>query len=383
MLLKSVLTFGGLFCSLLLSAADPVKLQLPEKIYAVPGVESNVYFDNIVLVPNADVFVFDVDCSKGRNDQKRWRFTPTDKDVGEHDWSVRVLDAAGQVSEGKTKLVVTPANAGKGKGISILVVGDSLTNASVYPARLFELMKGENNPSLKMIGSNGPEWKPQKDGVAHEGWGGWTWGTCLTKIACYAKKDPKPWDVPSPFLVVKDGKGKLDFQEYLKKYNDGKAPDFITVQLGVNDIFGAKDDNVDFVIKQIFENADLLLAEFRRVAPNAVIGVGLVTPGAKTQDAFGSNYACGQTRWQYKKNQHRLNEAMLKKFQSYPDKKVFLIPTNVNLDCENNFPTVSEAVNGGNTAKITRQSNGLHPAVAGYNQIGDTFYAWLKYQLSK
>lgn len=150
------------------------------------------------------------------------------------------MDGNGTLAEGKTKLIVSPANAGRGKRISILVVGDSLTNATVYPTRLFELTQGEKNPRLKMIGSNGPNRKPQKNGVAHEGWGGWAWKTFITKTAPYAKKDPKPWDVPSRFLVVKDGKGKLDFQAYLDQYNDGKAPDFITVQLGVNDIFGAK-----------------------------------------------------------------------------------------------------------------------------------------------
>lgn len=379
---KILLAATFLFSALVL-CADSLKLQLPEKIYAVPGIETNVYFDNIVLTPNSDFYVFDVDCRKGRNDQKRWRFVPTDKDVGEYDWNVKVMDGSGTLAEGKIKLIVSPANAGRGKKISILVVGDSLTNATVYPTRLFELTQGEKNPRLKMIGSNGPNRKPQKNGVAHEGWGGWSWETFITKTAPYAKKDPKPWDVPSRFLVVRDGRGKLDFQAYLDQYNDGKAPDFITVQLGVNDIFGAKDENVDQKIKDILQSADTLLAEFRRVAPNAKIGIGLVTPSARSQDAFGSNYNCGQTRWQYRKNQHRLNEAYLKKFTNHPDKNISIIPTNVNLDCENNFPVFSEPVNTGNAAKITRQSNGVHPASAGYRQIGDTFYCWLKYQLNK
>jgi hypothetical protein len=79
---------------------------------------------------------------------------------------------------------------------------------------------------------------------------------------------------------------------------------------------------------------------------------------------------------------------MLKKFANYPDKKVFLIPTAVNLDCENNFPARKEAINGvpvkgSRNTTIIRQSNGVHPAGAGYHQMGDTFYCWLKYQLSK
>lgn len=101
--------------------------------------------------------------------------------------------------------------------------------------------------------------------------------------------------------MAKDGKTKLDFQAYLDQYNEKKAPDFITVQLEVNDIFYAKDNNIDNVIEMIFKDVDILLGEFRRAAPDTIIGVGLVTPGAKSQDAFCANYNCAYTRWQYKK----------------------------------------------------------------------------------
>ena len=59
-----------------------VRLLVPEKIYAVPGIEMNVYFNNIVTVINPANYVFDVNCEKGRNDVKRWRFTPEKGDVG-------------------------------------------------------------------------------------------------------------------------------------------------------------------------------------------------------------------------------------------------------------------------------------------------------------
>lgn len=59
-----------------------------------------------------------------------------------------------------------------------------------------------------------------------------------------------------------------------------------------------------------------------------------------------------------------------------------MIPTNVGLDTENNFLTKLERVNGQNKTIITRQFNGVHPAASGYNQMGDTYYAWLKYQLA-
>lgn len=362
--------------------SNAVSLQLPQAIYAVPNVEINVYFDNIILAINPDNYVFDVDCRKGTNQQKRWTYVPTPEDKGTYDWSITVIGQQGIVAEAKTKLVVTAEDSGVGKSTTVLIVGDSLTNATVYPTRLFELMKGDKNPTFRMIGTNGPGGKPQPDGVAHEGWGGWTWGTFLYKTKASKAVNPPPYDRPSAFLKIdENGQGTFDFQMYLDKTNNGNPPDFIMIQLGVNDVFGAKDDNIENTCKAIMNNADKLIAEFRKGAPNALIGVGLVTPGAKSQDAFGENYKCGQTRWQYKKNQHRLNQVMLEKF-SGKDPKVILIPTSINLDCENNYPTRHDVINLGNTQKITRQNNGVHPSPAGYRQMGDTYYAWLKAALN-
>ena len=361
---------------------NKVKLQLPPAIYAVPGIESNIYFDNVVNVINPDNYVFDVTCAKGRNDQKRWRYTPAAGDKGVFPLKLTVLSANGVEAEGTTQLIVTPAESGTGKNISVLVIGDSLTAASVYPQRMYDLLKANGHPGVKFIGTTG-----RKNSLAkHEGYGGWAWNTFLTKKNPTKVKPGtavSPRHRASPFLF----NGKFDLTRYLKENNNGKAPDFITIQLGVNDVFGATDKNQAETIAKILQNADNLLGALRKEAPNAIIGVGLVTPGAKTQDAFGSNYANGQTRWQYKKNQHALNAAMLKKFANYPDKKVFLVPSCVNLDCENNFPVRKEAVNGpdfkGNQRTVIRQSNGVHPAPTGYNQMGDTFYCWIKYQLSK
>ena len=346
------------------AVTNKVKLQLPPAIYAVPGIETSIYFDNVVCVINPENYVFDVTCTKGRNDQKRWRYTPKADEKGTFDLELTVLSDKGVEAVAKTKVIVTPAAA------------------SFYPRRMRELLTANGHPQVKFLGTTGRK----GSNALHEGYGGWAWRTFLnkttpTKVAPGGKTFPR--HKASPFLFD----GKFSLKRYLQTHHNGMIPDFITIQLGVNDVFGAKDENQAEVIKNILGHADMLIANLRKDAPNAIIGVGLVTPGASTQDAFGSNYACGQTRWQYKKNQHALNEAMLKKFADYPDKKVFLVPSNVNLDCENNFPVRKEAVNGptvkGAANLIIRQSNGVHPAPAGYNQMGDTFYCWIKYQLSR
>jgi lysophospholipase L1-like esterase len=389
MKVKNIL--AALACAATLSAAaqsptpaaaqapkENLRLAMPKTVYAVPGHEINIYFDNIILTPNIKNYLIDVDCKYGRHDQDRWRFTPNDSTDASFPVKITVSDASGKtLGEASSTVRVTPANAGAGKDISVLVIGDSLTDASAYPKEMARLFKAEGNPSVKFIGSHAGGGKTPAEGdTAHEGRGGWTW-------AGYCERwtdDPKdkPYRQKSPFLVMKDGKPTLDFNAYLEKYNGGKAPDFIIVFLGINDIFGAKDENVDQTIDRIFQSADKLLGEFKKTCPNVKIGLGLTPPPAGTQDAFGSNYGCGQTRWQYCKNQRRLVERMTEKFQGSEKDNIFLVPLFVNINCADNYPKVTEPVNAGNSAKVTRDSNGVHPAAAGYNQIADSFYYWLK-----
>lgn len=153
--------------------------------------------------------------------------------------------------------------------------------------------------------------------------------------------------------------------------------------LGINDIFNAQDDTIEGSMADIFVSMDRLLVALRAAAPTARIGVALITAGAGSQDAFGKNYTCRQTRWQYRKNQHRLNKAMAAKFADANPCAITLIPACVNLDCVNNFPQVTEAINQDNPEQVTRLNNGVHPASTGYNQIGDTFFCWLMAQLAR
>ena len=74
---------------------------------------------------------------------------------------------------------------------------------------------------------------------------------------------------------------------------------------------------------------------------------------------------------------------MAKHFASRINDEFVMIPSNVNLDTENNFPAKAVRINVQNTAKVVLQDNGVHPDATGYRQMGDSFYAWLKYLLAK
>jgi len=366
-----------------LSAAD-VRLLVPEKIYAVPGVEMNVYFNNIVTVINPANYVFDVDCEKGRNDLKRWRFTPRKEDVGTWKWKITVIGESGTVAEAESELVVVPEDAGKGRRFSLLIVGASQTRQGFYPNRVAELMQRPGNPEFVSIGTRiGARGKgPGR----HEGYGGWRWDSFLTRwgYAGDAKNDGmhpnRPLNFNSPFLFPdRDGKGVFDLKKYFEINNGGKAPDAVSFQLGLNDFFLATDETISEVTKKSTDNMEKLIAKFRELDPAPAIFVFQHIPGAG-QDGFGKSYASRRTSWQYRKNLDHYNRALLKKSKEL---KFNIVPVYINIDTENNYPTVTEPVNGGNPALTVRQNNGVHPAKAGYDQMGDTLYCVLKAWLAR
>lgn len=357
--------------SLLLSlsgAAEEIPLLMPPVIYATPGVEMNVYFDNIVRVSNPANYNFDVDCPKGRNDAKRWRFTASNEDAGTFKWKLTVYKDDAKVGEAEASLIVSPSDAGKGKSITYLAVGASTTEATIYPARVYELMQKEGNPEFKMVGSMAGHKKPAtpEDKIVHEGYGGWTYQTFLNRP-------------DSPFIID----GKLDFKAYCDKFNNGKAPDFISVMLGANTAFGMNENNMTKETAKMVKDMETLLTEFRRVGPDTQIGLALVYPCASSQDAFGANYKCKITRSQYIRYQFALNNALLESFSKMNDPKISIVPNVINMDGENNFPSSEETVNAASQKKTMVQNNALHPNRAGYIQYGDSFYSWLKCRLAQ
>src|SRR4051794_12719619 len=82
------------------SAADfpgSVRLALPHVIYAVPGIETNIYFDNVVLVVNPANYIFDVSSDMGFQYDERWTYTPQPSEVGDHPIMLEVRDESNAV----------------------------------------------------------------------------------------------------------------------------------------------------------------------------------------------------------------------------------------------------------------------------------------------
>lgn len=350
-----------------------LQLTLPETAYAVVGVPFSIYFDNIVLTQAPQHYQFKVEAALGKTEARRWTVTPTSAQVGDHPVRIRIADAKGApVAEGGLTLKVAPSNAGEGKPLRLLIVGDSLTHASLYPNEIARLLSTPGNPQWTMLGTHKPSGAAK--GVAHEGYGGWTWAAFLTKYDAKASAPPDPKTPPrksaSPFLFPDvSGKPVLDLPRYFRESCENQPPDVVTFLLGINDCFGAKVDDpvaVDATIKTVLDNAERLIAAFHAAAPKAVFAVGLTTPPNDRQEAFVANYQEKYTRWGWKRIQHRLVQVMLQRLAHREKDGIYLVPTELNLDPIDGYPN----------------NNGVHPNAVGYAQIGDSFYAWLKHFLA-
>ncbi|QDU04492.1 GDSL-like Lipase/Acylhydrolase [Gimesia chilikensis] len=343
-----------------------LQLTLPPMIYAVPGVEMSIYFDNIVLTETPEKYKFEVDCEIGTVDQNRWTVTPTDSNVGQYSLSVKVTDADGaNLGTANTVLQVSKPDAGANRDTCrLLIIGDSLTNATTYSNEIARLLSTPGNPKWQMLGTHKP--KSAAAGVAHEGYGGWTWQRFVSQY------EPKPDGTnrkrSSPFVYLgKDGKPGLDLPRYFKEECNDQKPDYVIIMLGINDCFSAKQDAIDEKIDGMFTQADILIKALQAAAPQAEVGICLTTPGNSRQEAFYANYKDRYSRWGWKKIQHRLVQRQIEKFKGRENENLFIIPTELNLDIVDGYPV----------------NNGVHPNKVGYQQIGASIYAWLKYRMEQ
>jgi lysophospholipase L1-like esterase len=350
---------------------------LPDVIYGIPGIEMNVYFDNLVPDDTSN-YEITVDCPRGMHMSDRWTFIPTEADMNVFTLSITFENKQTKAKKkAASTIVVSPKNRGAGKKISLLIIGDSLTHAGIYPDHLYELCKSQNGPELLFIGNNKSGAYP--DIVRFEGYGGWTAERFATSFS-----DSLPpgtfGNFRSPF-VYKDANGStgLDFARYCKEYNSGNSIDVVLIFLGCNDVFDANDKNIENKIEYMLKYYEKLIEMVHQYSNKTKIGLLMPLPPASSQDSFGYNYNCRQTRIQYKRNQSHLVAYILKKYQKkQKEDNIFIVPTHLNIDTCHSYPVREENVNSQTCEKIIRQVNGVHPDKTGYYQIGDTVFSWLK-----
>lgn len=423
------------------SALIPVgipEIVMPPYIFAVAGREANVYFDNLHLADAQDYF-HDVTTTNtvGQQQTERWTWIPSAA-LGAGTFAVAVASKrTGATLVTKTaQLRAADAAAGAGMNKSILFIGDSLVNAGVITQTLLDIAAGDVM-GVTLLGTQGTA--PNR----HEGRGGWTINDYTTvgrtyytftvsgvvappainsteyshngsvyrvqavslsggagTITCSVTSGGAPLatgaltksnggagDATINFTASAPVSGNpfwdgsaVNFQAYLTTTGQA-APNWVAIALGINDCFGQTDDAACSALADAsFVKLDALIASIKAASATTKIALLLPSPPSYEADSFGASYATGQTKWRYKRNILIWSRQLIAKYAGQEANRIYIVPSNTALDTVNNMSTGTvAAVNSRSAVTKARQNNGVHPGTPGYQQIADTFWAFLKF----
>lgn len=111
-----------------------LRLTLPPAMYAVVGQPTNIDLDDVILTQTPEQYRLEVLPKLGTVDATHWSLTPDKAQVKQHTLRLKIKNRDGRpLGQSGTRLHVAPADAGAGGKLSLLVVGDILTHASLYP----------------------------------------------------------------------------------------------------------------------------------------------------------------------------------------------------------------------------------------------------------
>lgn len=414
-----------------LTAASPtIELIVPPKIFATQGFEANLYFDNLLAQSSLD-YQFDVSAGVGTQQQSRWTLVPTGGNSST--LTIAAYSKSGVLLTSKTIALVATASSDNAGTKKVCVIGDSLVGAGVITQTLLD-NSTSNVTKVALIGTQGTGSNKHEGrggaGVSNYTSAGVTYyaftvsgitteplinateythngstyrvqtvslsggsGTIICSVVSggaplssgtLTKSNAIQGDATISFTAsaAQSGNpfwfsGAVNFSQYLTA-NSFDTPDVVAIMLGINDVFAQSSDaSASSLADSKLSSLDTLIASIKAV--NSSIKVALMIPPPPAgQDAFGKNYASGETAWRHKRNIVIWARQMIAKYSNQESNRIYLVPVNVAIDTLNNYPTETVAINSRNSAVVTRQSNGVHPATSGYQQIGDSLFAFLK-----
>lgn len=370
------------------------KAWLPSKVYAVVGLETNIYFDNLIADDARDYY-FDVACSVGRQQDDRWTVVPEVATTGTPlTISVNDKRTGIVVVTLSSTLVVAAADANPGAKV-VHQVGDSWTASGLLTKPLLDLSASTVMP-ISLIGTQGTS--PN----LHEGHGGYriddvtTAGRTLYRVdvvgvsalpainstvftssgsnrlkvqefelesgtgwfLCTLEAGAAPTgsglltkvegagDATVTFTSVESVSGdpywfdgELNFGRYLTEHSFAVPYAVFIGPFGANDVFSATSDaQVASTAETQFGLLDQLIASIHAAGADIHIFVVPAGPPAAQQAAFGANYANGQPRSRVKRNYMLWCAAMEARYKGRESSRIRVAGTGIGIDTVNNYP---------------------------------------------
>jgi Secretion system C-terminal sorting domain/SprB repeat len=337
---------------------------LAPKLYATVGKDFEVYFENLMLAKDMSKFKITVETPAGGiSDVRKWSLTP--KQSGTHNFTVKIATKTGKsLYTLKSTLYIAPADAGKGREISSVLMGHSYVSGYFWTHDLYtQYFRGAENPIVTSCGSVNNDYGA--DGlVRHDGIAATTWNSFINPTLLGNEFNP-----PNPYW----SNGKLDIAAFGKKYCTGKIPDHIMIMLDLNDVYWVqfkKIADIDAVIDNAFANADKFMLPIIAQQPEMKFAIVLIPPMADFMDTI--KMYNNNTGFQTRQIGHRLIQRWIEKYEKNPNKNIYLLPAYVDFDRMNEYDPVK-----------FKTINDFHPSPTGYNNLAKSCFNWVKNTFSE
>lgn len=355
-------TLGLLIATGALATELPTPAVFPSRIYGLAGSPLEIRFADLVYTPVGGNLLFDVETGPGAQGNTSLTWTP---EAGGKPQPVRIGGFSGRdfqrLADLRGELWITDLRDAKFSGtLRWLAIGDSLTAGGKYlDTTIHTLKKHLPNLELRTLGTQPVNAAP---GVPrHEGRGGWTWQRFYDSDASGTYH--------SPFVVGSPGSEGFDFRAYLRQQED--EPDFITIFLGVNDVFQIAASFSPEKITTIVEKAKSMVAKIQEASPQCPIGL-ILPPPPSEQNGFGANYGTGVTEWQYRRARQFYLAEILRAFDGRWSEGIHIIPAHLGFDPATSYPRSQG-----------KAQNALHPNAQGYEGVGHCLAAWIGHLLDQ
>lgn len=330
-------------------------LAMPPTIWAVEGIEAHCYFAGLAPGDFRD-WAWDATATGnvGTNHVEDWRLAPASSGTlalsvsqysrGSANWS--------PVASGTNMVVIAAATA---TGTSVLLtIGDNTTDSANWLVPFEALDSSDTYVDVTPIGTQ------TDSGIDHEGHSGWSTTTFV--------------GATSPFYD-----GAAFSANYYLTNNTLPTPTHVVIKLGINDLLSATSDaGAASSIATYIANMDEMVGSLTNDIASVKIGICLVEPCSRDQDAWGANYGSATFGMRARRNYWQLNLALISEYGSRTAEGIYVLPTNVCIDDYYGYSKKPAAVNSRYSGAISRMIDGVHPSTDGYEQIADCIWCWIK-----
>lgn len=250
------------------------------------------------------------------------------------------------------RFCVADENSHQGETIKALFIGDSIIYDGKATRELSNLFSTDV-ANLELIGTMGDAENK------HEGRAGWSTYDYL--------KTQSFNNFTNAFL--NPSSNTFDFSYYMSQTNQ-KTPDWVFIQLGINDIFRPMNDTTTI------DNINAMIESIKAYSPSIKIGVA-----QPLQPYMGENAKITNDRPSEYAHRFRLGitEDMYSEYVGKESNGIYLVPIYACIDTDHNFKMSTRVVNPRNETTEEYCTDITHPTASGYYQISDQYYAFLKY----